>query len=151
MIKFILFMFIFTNNLYAQESLFNNISNSQINYLFLIDKSDYSLKVLDLKNKKILKKMVIAFGKKDGDKLIEGDKKTPEGLYRINKTMNKKRLERYYGENNVQRYGNGALMLNYPNDFDIKKGKTGSGIWIHGIDDDEKISLKRISKGCVVV
>jgi murein L,D-transpeptidase YafK len=151
MIKYFIFLSFFVNNVFANDNIFNNINSPEINYIFWIDKSNYSLKILDIKNKVEIKKIKMAFGKNDGDKLKEGDQRTPEGIYRLTKIMSKKYLERYYGKKNVKRYGSGALVLNYPNRFDLSMGKTGSGIWIHGIDNDKKIENKRISKGCVVV
>ena len=60
-------------------------------------------------------------------------------------------LGKKYGRSNVERYGSGAFVLNYPNQTDIQNNKTGSGIWIHGIDNEDEIQNKNISKGCVVV
>lgn len=131
--------------------IFKSLNSPDVDFLLWVNKEDYSLKIVDVENKLILKRYNMAYGQKDGDKNKEGDMKTPEGVYKITRIFSKKKLERYYGKNNVKKYGEGAIVLNYPNKDDQSKGKTGSGIWIHGADKDERVNKKRISKGCVVV
>ena len=81
-------------------------------------------------------------GKALGDKLVEGDNKTPEGIYVFQEVLQK-------GQIPYEKYGVRALTTNYPNLFDKREGKTGHGIWLHAIPDTE--SLHRGSEGCVVV
>ena len=81
-------------------------------------------------------------GKNNGDKVAEGDHRTPNGIY-----FPQKRLERE--ELNFSEYGIRAFTLDYPNFYDVRAGKTGSGIWVHAIPDTT--SLNRGSRGCVVV
>lgn len=131
--------------------IFKSLNSPDVDFLLWVNKEDYSLKIVDVKNKLILKRYKMAYGKKDGDKNKEGDMKTPEGVYKITKIFSKKGLERYYGKNNVKKYGEGAIVLNYPNKDDKSKGKTGSGIWIHGVEKNERVNKRRVSKGCVVV
>jgi len=47
------------------------------------------------------------------------------------------------------KYGVHAFTTDYPNIFDLRKGKTGFGIWLHAIDESQ--TLERGSQGCVVV
>lgn len=62
-------------------------------------------------------------GRVRGDKRAGGDLKTPEGVYFVvGKRAGLDRLE----------YGGEARVLDYPNPVDRKRGKTGSGIWVHG-------------------
>ena len=63
-------------------------------------------------------------GQNIGDKLVEGDLKTPEGIYFI--------IRRLTGGLNYEKYGYEAYTLNYPNPVDKLRRKTGHGIWIHG-------------------
>lgn len=67
-------------------------------------------------------------GANKGDKLAEGDKRTPEGVYFV-----KRRLDSGL---DYDLYGDLAFPLNYPNPVDKLKGKTGHGIWIHGRGHD---------------
>jgi len=65
-----------------------------------------------------------ATGQASGDKHREGDLRTPEGVYFIQRTLSKGL--------DYQLYGDIAYTLNFPNPIDRIKGKTGYGIWIHG-------------------
>lgn len=88
-------------------------------------------------------------GKFPGDKKIQGDKKTPEGIYFFQRFHASQDLISKYGDYG-KIYGAGAFTLNYPNEIDRREGKTGGGIWLHSSDDDNRISLGLDSKGCVV-
>lgn len=81
-------------------------------------------------------------GKKDGDKEVRGDHKTPEGIYFPQQIFEGPSL-------NFDEYGVRAFELDYPNFFDRRDRKTGDGIWLHAIPDTK--SLMRGSRGCVVV
>ena len=56
-------------------------------------------------------------GQKDGDKLVEGDKRTPEGVYFFQTAMDGKRV-------NYNEYGNRIFTLDYPNYFDRLEKKS---------------------------
>jgi hypothetical protein len=45
----------------------------------------------------------------------------------------------------------GALPINYPNPLDVQRGKTGSGIWLHGTPSDQFVRAPQASDGCVVL
>jgi murein L,D-transpeptidase YafK len=92
----------------------------------------------------------IATGLNPGDKADEGDKKTPEGIYQLIRFHSSKNLNDMYGSY-AKIYGIGAFVLDYPNEFDRRQGKTGSGIWLHSTDDEARISKGLDSRGCVVV
>ena len=85
-----------------------------------------------------------------GDKRVEGDKKTPLGVYLIEKYFDELSLKSAY-KDRASLYGVGALTLNYPNPIDKKTGKTGSSIWIHGTSTPERVKDLQSSQGCVVV
>jgi murein L,D-transpeptidase YafK len=118
-------------------------------YIFIVDKSDRSLEVWRQSRptaKSFEIKRVEGFpadlGKNAGDKVTEGDHKTPEGIYFF--------LDKLEGANlDFKLYGNRAYTTNYPNLFDVIDGKTGSGIWLHAVPDE--VPLTRGSRGCVVV
>jgi murein L,D-transpeptidase YafK len=83
----------------------------------------------------------IAIGKAQGDKLKRGDNKTPEGIY-----FTVGRIDS--GKIAPEKYGPMALPINFPNPMDVLEGKTGDGIWLHGVGD-RKIEDANITEGCV--
>ncbi len=78
-------------------------------------------------------------GKMNGDKEKEGDKRTPIGIYKLTKKLNK--LDPFYGPL--------AYVTSYPNLYDKIRGKNGSGIWIHGVPSDKKRG--KSTKGCIAL
>ncbi len=106
-----------------------------------VSKADRNLFVLDIdENFKVTEAFPSIHGEIEGDKELEGDLKTPEGVYFVT-TRIKTQLD-------FEKYGSGAYVLNYPNPIDIIKQKTGHGIWIHSkgnpIDG-------QVTQGCVAV
>ncbi|MFN0162255.1 MAG: L,D-transpeptidase family protein [Burkholderiales bacterium] len=85
----------------------------------------------------------ISYGKAGVDKLREGDQKTPLGVYHVTASLPKAKLADLYGE--------GAFPINYPNDWDRRNGRGGSGIWLHGTPKDTFARAPRASDGCVVL
>jgi L,D-transpeptidase YnhG len=85
----------------------------------------------------------ITVGKQGVDKSTEGDNRTPLGVYFITNTLDPKGL--------VDLYGAGALPINYPNPYDLRRGKTGGGIWLHGAPAKQFSRAPRASEGCVVL
>ena len=83
----------------------------------------------------------VAVGKALGDKQRQGDEKTPEGIYFPKSTVSSKVLP--------PRYGDYAITLDFPNPHDRALGKTGGGIWLHGVEDETRIKNERITRGCV--
>jgi L,D-transpeptidase YnhG len=65
----------------------------------------------------------ISVGKVEISKSIEGSQRTPLGIYHITNSLDRKSLKDFYSS--------GALPINYPNMPNAKRGKTGSGIWLH--------------------
>ncbi len=85
----------------------------------------------------------ISVGKAGIDKRVEGDERTPLGVYYITSNLDPRTLP--------DLYGSGALPINYPNALDIKRGQTGSGIWLHGSPSDQFARAPLASEGCVVL
>ena len=85
----------------------------------------------------------ISHGKNGADKLREGDQKTPVGVYHVTASVPKTKL--------TDLYGDGAFPINYPNDWDRRNGRGGSGIWLHGTPSDTFARAPRASDGCVVL
>ena len=108
---------------------------------FAIDKGSQEFLMFGQKSPlQVLKRLPCATGKRPGDKLRQGDLRTPEGVYFLEKRLD--------SGLNFERYGKLAYTLNFPNPVDRIKGKTGSGIWIHGRG---RPIVPRESKGCVVL
>jgi len=82
-------------------------------------------------------------GKLGAEKVSEGDKKTPIGVYHVTSSMPRQKL--------ADLYGSGAFPINYPNEWDKRQGRNGSGIWLHGTPSDTFSRPPRASEGCVVL
>jgi len=66
--------------------------------------------------------------------------RTPNGIYSFKKILEKEVL--------APRYGIRAFVTNYPNVYDSAEKKTGSGIWLHGLNRP----LKQFdTKGCIAL
>ena len=117
--------------------------------IVLIDKAAKKLFNVKIKDDKaeVTDEFVIMYGSSEGDKLIRGDNKTPEGVYYITTYQSGEKLIKQYG-NYAKIYGAGSLPLNYPNPIDKINKKTGSGIWIHGTDPKTD---KTATQGCVAL
>lgn len=122
-------------------------------YYIIVDKSDYELKVYDEEG--WYATYPIVFGSKDlGDKMKEGDKKTPDGKFKVIL----KKIHPKWGY---------ELLLDYPNDesyrrFNQRKAngsipktaKIGNGIAIHATRKDEEWTVDNFynwTDGCVSV
>lgn len=92
---------------------------------------------------KLLADYYISVGKSGIEKSIEGDLRTPLGVYFITSNLNRKSLKDFYGS--------GALPVNYPNQLDVKRGKTGGGIWLHGTPPSQYSRAPLATDGCVVL
>ncbi len=82
-------------------------------------------------------------GKLGIEKVVEGDQRTPLGVYFITSRLDPATLRDFYGS--------GALPLNYPNPLDQLRGKTGSGIWLHGTPPDQFARAPQATDGCVAL
>jgi len=122
-------------------------------YYIIIDKSDYELKVYDEEG--WYATYPIVFGSKDlSDKMREGDKKTPDGKFKV---IQKKIHPKWSYE----------LLLDYPNEASIqrfkerkqkgvlpKNAKIGNGIAIHATRPEEEWTVDNFynwTDGCVSV
>jgi len=103
-------------------------------------KSDLLVYVKDKNNSYELRKDYSAFtGKMKGDKSTEGDLRTPVGVYDLVRKISN--VDEFYGPL--------AFVTSYPNIYDRYKGKTGKGIWIHGLPLHEK--RDKFTKGCIAI
>lgn len=140
----------------ATTSVANTPANSteeENPYYIIVDKSDYELKVYD--DQGWLATYPIVFGSKDlGDKMREGDRKTPDGQFKIIL----KKIHPKWGP---------ELLLDYPNETSIQKfnerkqkglipknAKIGAGIAIHATRPEEEWTIDNFynwTDGCVSV
>jgi murein L,D-transpeptidase YafK len=84
--------------------------------------------------------MPCSTGKSMGDKMVEGDKKTPNGFYIFNQKFLPREL--------APMYGTLAYPTDYPNFWDRHLGRGGYGIWLHGTD---KPLVDNDSNGCIAL
>jgi murein L,D-transpeptidase YafK len=85
----------------------------------------------------------VTIGKNGMEKLREGDKRTPLGVYHVTSKLAREKLTDFYGS--------GAFPINYPNEWDMRRGRNGYGIWLHGTPRDTYSRPPRASDGCIVL
>ncbi|MDO4875109.1 MAG: L,D-transpeptidase family protein [Campylobacter sp.] len=110
--------------------------------LSVVDKTKKKLEVIFYNGgitKKLFSSSVIVG--KNGDKLLEGDLKTPVGVYQLTRRFTPN--DRYLGPL--------AFSLSYPNLLDKLAKRNGGGIWIHGYPLDGQRTDELKTKGCVAM
>ena len=110
--------------------------------LSVVDKTKKKLEVISYNGgitKKLFSSSVIVG--KNGDKLLEGDLKTPVGVYQLTRRFTPN--DRYLGPL--------AFSLSYPNLLDKLAKRNGGGIWIHGYPLDGQRTDELKTKGCVAM
>ena len=122
-------------------------------YYIIVDKSDFELRVYDAEG--WYATYPVVFGSKDpGDKMREGDKKTPNGSFKVIL----KKIHKQWGQ---------ELLLDYPTQDNIKlfkerkaqgiipvNAKIGAGIAIHATRPQEEWTVDNFynwTDGCVSV
>lgn len=123
-----------------------NLSN-KIQTALVVDKSRHRIYIFRREHAnapaKLVRDFYVSTGRKPGNKITEGDLRTPEGVYFITSWIPDNELP--------EKYGIGAFPTNYPNTLDRKLGKTGDGIWLHGTDRIYYSRPPLDSEGCVVL
>ncbi len=124
-------------------------SGAELIHVVLVDKSLKRLyiAVLNNDNMEVIKEFPILTGRVDGNKVKQGDEKTPEGVYYVVSYSSGEELVKKYGDYALI-YGAGSFPLNYPNIVDKIEKKTGGGIWLHGVKPDLD---KTYTQGCVAM
>jgi len=92
---------------------------------------------------KLVKDYYATIGKKGAGKYVEGDNKTPIGVYNVTRFIADSKLP--------DLYGSGAFPLDYPNKWDRRLGRTGHGIWLHGTPTSTYSRPPLSSEGCVAL
>ena len=91
----------------------------------------------------LIRSFYASIGRAGFDKEVEGDLRTPLGVYHITSRLDDQQVEELYGI--------GALPLNYPNEHDRRMGRTGSGIWLHGVPRVSYVRSPYATEGCVAL
>jgi murein L,D-transpeptidase YafK len=91
----------------------------------------------------LIRSFYASIGQAGFDKRVEGDLRTPLGVYFITNRLDDSQVEELYGI--------GALPLNYPNEHDRRLGRTGSGIWLHGVPRATYSRSPYATEGCVAL
>ncbi len=124
------------------------------NILFLADEQPYAI-LVDLEHSRVYvfrnagdrleleADYFTTIGLKGYGKQHEGDQKTPIGIYHVTRFID--------GDELPDLYGAGAFPISYPNAWDRRLGRTGSGIWIHGTPSYTYNRSPWASDGCIVV
>jgi murein L,D-transpeptidase YafK len=110
-------------------------------YIFVVFKATQEMRIYrhDGEGDVWLEKVLpCSTGMLQGDKLIRGDKKTPEGYYIFRQKLLPSELPDIYGIL--------AYPMDYPNFWDKNIGRGGDGIWTHGIN---KPLVDYDSNGCI--
>lgn len=92
---------------------------------------------------RLLRDFYMTIGRNGVEKRVEGDKRTPIGVYTLSGQLPRNTLTDFYGS--------GAFPISYPNEWDRLQKRTGYGIWLHGTPPDTYSRPPRASDGCVVV
>ena len=92
---------------------------------------------------KLIADYYVTLGKNGIEKTREGDQKTPVGVYHVTANLPRKKLTDFYGA--------GAFPISYPNEWDRRQGRSGHGIWLHGVPSNVYSRAPRASDGCIVL
>ncbi len=119
--------------------------SSQTKHVIAVDTERSRLYLLEstANGLKLVMDTYISVGKEGIGKYAEGDLKTPLGIYYLTAPIDPKLL--------APLYGGGALPINYPNRYDQRLGRTGSGIWLHGTMPERFSRPVKATDGCVVL
>lgn len=109
--------------------------------LVAVDKGNHTLFYLEKRSPLTIEQAFPSIhGQVEGDKLEQGDLRTPEGVYFV--------IGKIRGPLDFEEYGSQAYPLNYPNPVDKLRGKTGGGIWIHS---KGRPIATQTTRGCIAV
>ena len=120
------------------------IANTQ-SHIIVVDASISRLFLFENENgiPRLKSDFYVTIGKNGTGKYMEGDQKTPIGVYFITGFIPSEDLPDLYGD--------GAFPLDYPNAWDKRHSRTGYGIWLHGTPSKTYSRAPKDSNGCVIV
>jgi murein L,D-transpeptidase YafK len=85
----------------------------------------------------------MSIGSKGVGKQKAWDRKTPLGVYFVTNELDASRLP--------AKYGKAVYPLDYPNSWDRYQQRTGSGIWLHGVDPATPLRPPLDTDGCLAL
>jgi murein L,D-transpeptidase YafK len=117
----------------------------QNDFVVVVDKKTHQTHVANYNDGRleVVKTFRTTMGQKTGDKMLEGDLKTPEGIYEFTSFHQAPALK--------PKFGPRAIYVGYPNSMDKNGSKTGFDILVHGTDDPSRLEKQFDSLGCVVL
>lgn len=119
----------------------------EVHTAIVVDKENHRLYIYERRGDgeppRLVRDYYVSTGRANGNKVLRGDLRTPEGVYFITSHIPSSSLP--------DKYGSGAFPLNYPNELDRRLGKTGDGIWLHGTENAYYSRPPLDSEGCVVL
>ena len=81
--------------------------------------------------------------KRCGQASARAIRRTPLGIYFVTEQLDTSRMH--------EKYGVTAFVLDYPNVLDKQSGKTGDGIWVHGVDARGGKRPPQDTDGCIAL
>ena len=119
--------------------------NAEQKHALIVDTRQSTLYVFENRNgvPHYLADYYISSGRNGTDKTSQGDKKTPLGVYHVTDNLPRAKLGSLYGS--------GAYPISYPNEWDRREGRNGTGIWLHGTPFNTYSRAPRSSDGCVAL
>lgn len=123
----------------------NLIDMGNHTYVIVADMSNGRLYLYKNNNNQpeLIRDYYLTVGSQGYGKQVEGDNKTPIGVYSIYRHIPGAELPDLYGK--------GAYPVNYPNRYDRALKRTGYGIWLHGTPSDTYARSPWASEGCFVL
>lgn len=114
-------------------------------HVIVADMNNGRLYLYQNKNGKpqLIRDYYLTIGAAGFGKEVEGDNRTPVGVYEINRHIEGRALPDLYGK--------GAFPVNYPNRYDRYLKRTGYGIWLHGTPSSTYARSPWASEGCFVL
>lgn len=89
------------------------------------------------------REIYLSVGENGIGKRREWDRRTPLGVYFITSQLDTSRMH--------EQYGITAFPLDYPNSRDRQRGRTGHGIWLHGVLPGDGRRPARDTDGCLAI
>jgi murein L,D-transpeptidase YafK len=95
------------------------------------------------KGVELVERIYMSIGENGVGKAREWDRKTPLGIYFVADRLDTSRMH--------EKYGVVAFPLDYPNIRDRQEGRSGNGIWLHGVQPGGQRRPALDTDGCVAL
>ena len=92
---------------------------------------------------RLLRDYYVSVGLHGADKRTDGDQRTPLGVYWITNQFAAHQIH--------ARFGLGAMGINYPNAWDRNLGRSGRGLFLHGVPASILARLPYATDGCIAL